>query len=349
MARTRRGVTAILGLLLCLSVAVLGNVTTQTTSASDHVPLKENWRMYSARGPVSFSIPQCQDNALARLVPSAAHAAADAWNGAAERPLISIRSTACSSAAFRDRRNAIYVVQALEGQRLGSHLSLMSGRNGRLLEQDIQLSWARLAEDVQNAPDGGRSVVYNVVLHEMGHALGLGHVTALSGNCGLSVMRARICEMGVRQTPTTADVAALRRIYDLGSTTDGRASSTFEDDSLVGYDANGNGRIDDDEFMDILDRWVRDKLSTRTFNQLLEAWAQGIQLRAQAASAPRRSIRVYDLDGRPVLTQACSPQALTRVQDRLSRRAAGPETFALRIRDCDSGATSTRLIAITPH
>ena len=349
MARTRRGVTAIIGLVLCLSVAALGDVTGQTTSASDHVPLKTNWRMYAARGTVSFSLPQCTDNALARLLPQAAEDAAQAWNRTAGRPLIAVRLAGCDGPSFQDRRNAIYAVNSLEGQRLGSHLSLMSGRDGRLLEQDIQLSWARLAEDVRTAPDGGRSVVYNVVLHEMGHALGLGHVTALAGNCNVSVMREQICEMGVRLTPTSADVAALRQIYNLSPASGHRSSSASDDDSLASYDANGNGHIDDAEFMDILDVWVQGDLSTQTFNRLLEAWAQGTPLRAQAASAPRRSVQAFRLDGRSVLTQACSPQVLSQVQDRLRRHTTGPQTYVLRIRDCHSGATSTRLIAITPH
>ena len=349
MVRTWRGVTAIIALVVCLGGAALAGVTGQTTTASDHVPLKKNWRMYAERGAVTFNVPQCDDNALARLIPGNAQAAAGAWNRAAGRPLIRIRTSACGSQTFQDRRNAIYAVDALEGQRLGSHLSLMSGRNGRLLEHDIQLSWSRLSKDIQNAPDGGRSTVYNVILHELGHALGLGHVAALSDNCGMSVMREQICQMGTRQTPTSADVAALERIYQLSSSTGDRSPSRAETDALTDYDANGNHRIDDEEFIDVLDLWVRNELSTRTFNRLLEAWAQKTDLRAHAASAPLQSVRVFDLDGRPVLTQACSPQALAQVQNRLRQRAAGPETFVVRARDCHSGATSTRLIAIAPR
>lgn len=350
MARTLRGVTAIIALSICLGLsgAALASPTAQTATASDHVPLKSNWPMYAARGPVAFSVPQCADTALARLVPSAARAAADAWNRAAGRSLVTVRPTDCHAATFQDRRNAIYAVNALEGQRLGAHLSLMSGRDGRLLEHDIQLSRTRLAEDIHGAPDGGRSVIYNVVLHEMGHALGLGHVAALPGNCGISVMREQICQMGARQTPTSADVGAVRQIYRLSTSSD-RSSAPTDDDALTAYDTNQNNRIDDAEFFEILDLWVRDELSTRTFNRLLEAWAQKADLRAQTASAPLQSVRVFDLDGRPVLTQACSPQALAQVQSRLSQRATGPETFVLRTRDCRSGAASTRLIAIAPH
>ncbi|MFB6287108.1 MAG: hypothetical protein ABEK03_11105 [Candidatus Bipolaricaulia bacterium] len=350
MARTRRGVTAIITLLLCLSATALGNATGQTTTASDHVPLKANWRLYADRGVVTFDVPQCAASQLARLIPQAAQAAARAWNRAAERPLIAVQLTGCTDSTFPDRHNAIYAVSALEGQRLGSHLSLASGSGARLLEHDIQLSRTRLADDIQSASDGGRSVVYNVVLHEMGHALGLGHVAARPDSCGMSVMREQLCRMGARHSPTSADVAALRQIYDLGaSTANPRSAPSRADDPLADYDANGNGVIDDAEFMAILDRWVVDQLSTRTFHRLLDAWAQGRQLQASDASAPRRSIRVFDLDGQPVLTQACSPQALASVQDRLGRYASRPQTFVLRTQDCDSGATSTRFITIAPH
>ncbi len=348
MARTRRGVTAIMLLLLCMGAMALGNATGQTTTASGHVPLKANWQLYADRGMVTFQVPQCSSPRLARLVPQAAQAAARAWNRAAQRPMIAIRVTDCTDPAFRDRRNAIYAVDAIKGQRLGSHLSLTSGPDGRLLEHDIQLSRTRLAEDIQGAPDGGRSVVYNVVLHEMGHALGLGHVAALPRNCGMSVMREQLCRMGVRQTPTTADVTALQQIYDLTAPT-ATPRSAPSSDALADYDTNGNGIIDDAEFMEILDRWAVEQLSSRTFHRLLDAWAQGRQLQASDASAPRRSIQVFDLDGQPVLTQACSPQALASVQDRLGRYASRPQTYVLRTQDCDRGATSTRLITIAPH
>ena len=91
---------------------------------------------------------------------------------------------------------------------------------------------------------------------------------------------------------------------------------------LARYDANGNGIIDDAEFLDALDRWVGGSLSDSTLFELMDAWIAGSRVSAATAQP------------RPLTTDALTVSAQS---DRIVFAAHGADVRSVRVEVFNAG------------
>ncbi|MFB6287107.1 MAG: cohesin domain-containing protein [Candidatus Bipolaricaulia bacterium] len=111
-----------------------------------------------------------------------------------------------------------------------------------------------------------------------------------------------------RQAPPTSDRSS--------------APEQAGDAELARFDANGNGVIDDAEFLDAMDRWVNGGMSDETFFALMDAWVSGTRV-ASTAVPPQ-----------PLTTDALT---VSTQNDRIVFAAAGVEAASLRVTVFNAG------------
>jgi len=107
---------------------------------------------------------------------------------------------------------------------------------------------------------GSAIVIFNQVFHAFGHALGLDdayrqHPDRCNGSAMLT-----ICSQQ-RRVPSAADLDALTRLYEGASPPDAGLPPR-----LQAFDANEDGRIDDDELVDAVQRWIAGEVRVDGFN-----------------------------------------------------------------------------------
>ena len=98
------------------------------------------------------------------------------------------------------------------------------------------------------------------------------------------------------------------------------APGPVNDTGLAEHDANGNGVIDDAEFLNALDRWVNGSLSDPTLLALMDAWIAGTRVSGAAAQ--------------PLTTAALSVSA---ERNRIVFAAQGPDVTSMRLTVFNAG------------
>ena len=114
-----------------------------------------------------------------------------------------------AQAPVQDGVSAIYFRDTWEQDRTGEQArTTIFWKGNEIQEADIQINGKDFKFFVGDEPESGAVDVESLVLHELGHALGLTHKSS-SG----SVMAATLPSSSLRREPSKADVDALRCEY----------------------------------------------------------------------------------------------------------------------------------------
>lgn len=316
------------------------------------VPLAQNPSMYEGRSEVTFAVKECRGlGAFGGFQPGeilqASQSAAAVWNEAFPQVRINVVRGNCQSRPTRGNgENELYWTgQAMPAERFGLYVAMTQG--ARLAEEDILMKAANIEYVAGELEASPQRVLFNALVHEFGHALGLGDAYRdWPKACGWSVMLA-LCSAD-RLHPTAADMEALRSIY--GRTSDGDALSppSSGSGSVRQFDANDNRYIDDAELSQAMDEWLAGRINDDLLFEVIDAWTSREKLQGAALGLGPRfavtSVRVFSLSGDRVGQSACSSSpSLERARQLLQREPQG--TYLAVIRDCQTGATKTTKVA----
>jgi len=326
-------------------------------AAERTVPLSPRWEAYARAPTISFAVRECGifeplSGFRSGDLAEAARAAASAWASLGLRIPLSVEVGTCGEELprFGNRRNEIYWTGRPRPSGEFGDCAVEYTSDSRIQEQDIRIDPFRLSRAVQALGADKDAVLYNALVHELGHALGLGDAyEADPAGCGWSVML-KLCSSG-RLVPTPLDREALARIYGEASLPRSRRGSGLPNpNALVELDTNGNGRLDDPEVFRAVDLWVRGELPDAVLFDAIEAWIAGKSLHSLRLRAPMGaqwvSLALYDLRGRRVGgTRGCVPLAGRGAIQRgistlLTRKGLPAGVYLAQIRDCYTGAVS---------
>lgn len=109
----------------------------------------------------------------------------------------------------QDEVSVIYWRDTWDGQQMGEQArTTVFWKGNQILEADIQINAQDFSFFWESHPVNGAVDVESLVVHELGHALGLGH----SDEHG-SVMATRLASGALRRNPSKTDVDSLRCEY----------------------------------------------------------------------------------------------------------------------------------------
>lgn len=232
------------------------------------VPLMEQWRQYENRNPVVFQV--CGDIPVRQ--------AARLWNQALPRQMFTTHSVDCEGSQgngineiFSKRINRKVGRNDVVGYYAGTP-------NG---EEDIVID----AVSIRERSDTPHASLVNLIVHELGHALGLGDAyDKYPHDCGWSVMLS-VCSSQIIP-PQPADLDALKQVLNW-------PTRTLED-----FDTNGNGLLDDTEFFEVIDAWVGGSVTDSLFFEAMDAWVQGTRISGESLELKDAlEIAIYNLNG----------------------------------------------------
>ncbi len=337
-------------IITAMILVVAGSIASAQPSGFS-VPLAETPSMYEGRSEVTFAVKECRGRGAFGGIERgeilrASQSAASVWNEVFPRVRISVAQGNCRlEPATNNGTNEIYWTdRPMPAERFGLYVAATQGP--RLMEEDILLK-ANNIEYVAGELDASpERVLLNALVHEFGHALGLGDAyREWPDACGWSAMLALCSAEPLR--PTSADLQALRSIYGTSSD-DALNPPSSSSGSLRRFDTNDNGYIDDPEFSTAMDQWLAGEVGDELFLELIDAWTSGRKLKSAAIDDGLRfnvtSVTVFKLSGDRVGRSACSSRAAMDRADRmLDREPQG--TYLAVVRDCQTGETRTEKIA----
>ncbi len=316
------------------------------------VPLAQNPSMYEGRTDVTFAVKECRGlGAFGGFQPGqilqASQSAAAVWSEAFPQVRINVvRGNCRHRPSTGNGKNELYWTgQAMPAERFGLYVAMTQG--GRLAEEDIQMKAANIEYVAGELAASPQRVLFNALVHEFGHALGLGDAyRQWPKACGWSVMLA-LCS-AERLHPTSADMEALRSIHGRSSDDDALTPPSSGTGSVRQFDANDNRYIDDPELSQAMDAWLAGRINDDLLFEVIDAWTSRQKL--QGASLNRSpsfavtSVTTFSLGGEPVGQSPCSSRpAMERARQLLQQEPRG--TYLAVIRDCQTGATKTTKIA----
>ena len=236
------------------------------TSAVE-VPAVADWEQYRARGTAIFHVIACEVNdSLQQII----NTAVDAWNDPTGHLVIQTVYVCHNNPRFGNGINEVY---AIDGRVPDAHRALAVYRSNDFVpgvgEEDIVLSiqafenlFTRFATEQER-----RNAMINVLIHEFGHALGLGHLRSLPTNCGAAIMRESACNEGMALSPTEMDLSTVRAIFGFEAPT-----QPERDITLTSFDQNDNFVLDDPEFLNIIDTWIDREIPDSLFFEAIDCW-----------------------------------------------------------------------------
>lgn len=348
--------SSFLGIFLALVVSLSFSAFAQQDIGPSNriVPLSEIWEFYTANGSQTFAVKECGIHEFkggyqpGDLMIAATQAAA-AWNQAFPGVVISLQNASCTGNPpnFRNGTHEIYWsgFTASASNEVGNYMGYFL-TNGTLVEHDITIEPSHLGNFVsRNRTDPG-TALYNIVLHEMGHALGLNDAYLVDSlSCDWSVML-MLCA-GPRMSPTSADVSALQRIFGFApreqsggviepAPPPAAAPAAF---NMARFDTNRNGFIDDEELFFAVDVWAAGGMNDEQFSLLVDAWITQVRvqmLRPKTQYAPL-AIDVFDTGGNKIASLGCGfGDLMARVGRQLERTNAPSATYIMRARNCSN-------------
>ena len=325
------------------------------------VPLSEIWEYYSALDPVSFVIKECgfdefQGGFQTGDLEAAAYRAATAWEAAFPSVRFNLHTADCSfDPSFRNGMHEIHWAKFSKGgPELGDYMGFFLF-SGEIVEHDISIDSESLGDFVDRNQGDRTTALYNLMLHELGHALGLGDAYLVDARgCDWSVMLVQC--IGPARQPTAQDVEALQHIH--GFRPQPSAAPTpiqpppvdqppaqqpptpqphFQ---LKNYDLDGNGVIGDEDLFRAIDMWALDEISDGELTLIVDAWISQVRV----ASTKRRTstqsptaVEIYDTSGKLIATLGCSAGDVnSRVARTLDRLKAPKAVYITSVRDCNS-------------
>jgi len=356
-----------LSLLTSLSLFSFSVSASHESSSTRAVPLSELWEYYANLNPLSFSVKECGFDEFkggynTGDLAAAATQAAAAWEQAMPGIVINVRLSDCSlNPGFRNGENEIHWANYSNGSaELGDYKGFFLF-SGELVEHDISVDSTALGEFVDRDRGERQTALFNLVVHELGHALGLGDAYLVdTRSCDWSVMLLQCT--GPRKSPTAADIAALRHVHGFAaepssSPTPIPVPSPPPPDPvpppavepppptelekpfhMSQYDLNDNGVIDDEELFAAVDQWALGALTDDQLNMLIDAWISQIRVAAvkrRANSTTLTSIEIFDTSGKFIDRLECSMAApQSRIARALDRARAPKGVYITAIRDC---------------
>lgn len=343
----RRSIT-----LTILIVGLMGPIVWGQPSGFS-VPLAQNPSVYESRSEVTFAVKECRGlGAFGGFQPGqimqAAQSAAAIWNEAFSQIRINVVRGNCGTRPVADNgENELYWTgKAMPAERFGLYIGVTQG--ARLMEEDIQLKADNIEWIAGELDASPQQVLINAIVHEYGHALGLGDAYVnWPKACGWSVMLA-LCSADPIH-PTSADLQALRSIYGSSSADDALTPpSSGSGSTLRQFDTNDNRYIDDAELSTAMDQWLADRINDDLLFEVIDAWTSRTKLQGASIDASQRfsvtSVTLFNLSGDRVGQSACSSEAaMDRAHRLLHRHPQG--TYIAIVRDCQTGASTTEKIA----
>ena len=135
--------------------------------------------------------------------------AADTWNKALGRELIKIGGLTASNGPAQDGTNIIYFLDTWESDRSNEQArTTVYWSSNRIYEADIRVNQKDFDFFWGDDPVANRVDVQSLVLHEMGHLLGLAHDTTPK-----SVMAASLPSAYLRRDLSTVNVSSISCEY----------------------------------------------------------------------------------------------------------------------------------------
>ncbi len=359
------GLSALILINLIIFFVVPTGWASHESSGAQAVPLSELWEFYGAIGHYDFVVRECgftefeggfQTGDLA----SAARSAASTWERTFPAISIAISTAPCSYGFpdFRNNEDEIYWSGFRRGAaEVGDYFGYFV-LDGTLLEHDITVEPVGLADFANDHQMSIHTALYNIVLHELGHALGLNdaYIIDLDG-CDWSVML-KLCA-GPEMSPQPADIAALQHIYGLAPRPNSEVPQPPQPapppppssaGGLRKFDLNQNGTIDDEELFYAVDLWTMGELPDEEFYQVTDAWIRQVQIasaksstlksREKRAAPALTAVEVYNANGLHIASLSCSTgNASARVARALKQLRSPVGTYILVTRDCNNNQT----------
>jgi hypothetical protein len=343
-----------ISLFLIISTGFAASANHDLTSDRRVVPISEIWEFYTENNLLSFSIKECGIHEYkggyqpGDLLVAATQAAAE-WNRAFPSVVITIQSASCTGSPpnFRNGSHEIYWsgYTASASNEVGNYTGYFL-TDGTLVEHDIAIEPSHLGNFISRNRIDPQTALFNIVLHEMGHAIGLNDAYLVDSlSCDWSVML-MLCA-GPRMAPTAADVAALQHIFGFapreqsGGTIQPAPPPTTAPPSfnMARFDTNRNGLIDDEELFFAVDIWTAGGITDEQFSALVDAWITQVRVQAirpKTQSAPF-AVDVFDTNGNKIASLSCAMgDTKVRVGRELDRKNAPSATYIMRTRDCSN-------------
>ena len=331
------------------------------------VPLSEIWEYYTALQPVSFVVKECgfdefQGGFSTGDLARAAERAAIAWESAFPGIQINLQTANCSfDPGFRNGMHEIYWAKFSNGgPELGDYMGFFLF-SGEVVEHDISIDSESLGAFVDRNQGNRAIALYNLMLHELGHALGLGDAYQVDARgCDWSVMLVQC--MGPERQPTQQDIAALQHIHGFRPQPSAAPTPQPEPPSptpppadnspppasgsqfqLKDFDMDGNGVIGDEDLFRAMDLWALGDLSDRELTLLVDAWISQVRVAStnrRASTLNPTAVEIFDTSGKLLASLGCSSGAVnTRVARTLDRLHAPKAVYITTIRDCTTNQT----------
>jgi hypothetical protein len=340
---------------ICFVLVLLSSLSglAQDSSNSQIVPLSELWQYYSNIHEYSFVVRECDRHATKSSyqtgdLADAARRAASAWHEAFPQIQISIETDKCSYGypGFQNGQNEIYWSDTKrQSAEVGEYMAYFL-YDGTLTEHDLTADADALDRFTDIHHMDPHVALYNIMLHEMGHAVGLNDAYVVDEDgCDWSVML-KLCSEATERSPRPADIAALQKIYGFAPSPSAIAPtpppSAGTGSGLQQFDLNHNGYIEDNELLKVVDLWTTGEISDDLLYQITDAWIKQTQITAAQVKAHQKrslfaAVEVYDANGGHITSLACGLGDVNmRVGRALKQMSSPTAVYISVVRDCDT-------------